>query len=200
MVALPDPRHWQSVAAIAVGVVLGILLITFGCRPRVRDPLEGIPPDIDFGEPLSAIASGPKGLFEDLKLQEVHSMYQGAYLDLIQRIYRTEGDVEVGEVKRLYANYELARRKYGDVLRKVAEHARNTRLTCFANMKSVILAIVYADRKTGQKTTRYDPERLKAMGAFPVEPKCPDGGMYSLYTKDNRRFINCTMHGTLKTR
>ncbi len=118
----------------------------------------------------------------------------------VRQINRTEGTIDLTEARRLYDRYDQAVKKYIKVLKQISDTAKNSRLSCYSSMKSIILAIVYCDKKTGQKMTKYDPETLIKLGVMASEPKCPSGGFYSLYTKDGRRFVRCTVHGTLKTK
>jgi hypothetical protein len=65
-------------------------------------------------------------------------------------------------------------------------------------MRSLILAVLFHDRKMQKRMTRFNPELLIEIGAMNEIPKCPSGGKYSIIYKDGRRFFHCSIHGTLR--
>ncbi|MDD2997845.1 MAG: hypothetical protein PHV05_02215 [Candidatus Riflebacteria bacterium] len=145
------------------------------------------------------IAETKESLLEQLNFRKVHETYQASYLDLIQKI--TESDstkIDVKKQKEIFKNYSRAKADFRDVLVKVEEYEKDFKLKCFARMRSLILAVLFYDRKNKSRMTKFDPDKLIELGAIQEIPKCPQGGKYSIIYKDGRRLFNCSIHGTLK--
>ena len=146
-------------------------------------------------------------LFESLDFQNVHRAFQNSYLELIQIIDSKEpvkgsedGTIRV-DIKKdaiLYETYKKAQNNYAKVLKKVDDHEKDFKLRCFARMRKLILAVLYADKKLKKRVTKFDGENLVEIGALDAIPVCPRGGEYSIIYKNGRRLFNCSIHGVLK--
>ena len=147
-----------------------------------------------------------ENIFESLDFQNVHIAFQKSYLELIDSIDNretkkgSEGVVRI-DVKRdalLFETYKKAQSNYGKVLKKVEDHEKDFKIKCFARMRKLILAVLYADKKFGKRVTRFDGDKLVEIGALDAIPVCPRGGEYSIIYKNGRRLFNCSIHGVLK--
>ena len=147
-----------------------------------------------------------ENIFESLDFQNVHTAFQKSYLELIDSIDNretkkgSEGVVRI-DVKRdalLFETYKKAQSNYGKVLKKVEDHEKDFKIKCFARMRKLILAVLYADKKFGKRVTRFDGDKLVEIGALDAIPVCPRGGEYSIIYKNGRRLFNCSIHGVLK--
>ena len=98
----------------------------------------------------------------------------------------------------LFETYKKAQSNYGKVLKKVEDHEKDFKIKCFARMRKLILAVLYADKKFGKRVTRFDGDKLVEIGALDAIPVCPRGGEYSIIYKNGRRLFNCSIHGVLK--
>ena len=146
-------------------------------------------------------------LFESLDFQNVHKAFQNSYLELIQIIENktpakgsTDGTIRI-DVNRdmiLYETYRKAQSNYSKVLKKVEDREKDYKLKCFARMRKLILAVLYADKKLKKRVTKFDGKNLVEIGALDEIPVCPRGGEYSIIYKDKRRLFNCSIHGILK--
>lgn len=150
--------------------------------------------------------SDEENIFDSLDFQNVHTAYQKSYLELIDSINNkqpqkdNDGVIRI-DVKRdalLFETYKKAQSNYGKVLKKVEDHEKDFKIKCFARMRKLILAVLYADKKLGKRVTRFDGEKLVEIGALDSIPVCPRGGEYSIIYKNGRRLFNCSIHGVLK--
>lgn len=157
--------------------------------------------DIEVGD-----VADEENIFESLDFQNVHTAFQKSYLELIQNIDNkevkkgSEGIVRI-DLKRdslLFETYKKAQSNYGKVLKKVEDHEKDFKIKCFARMRKLILAVLYADKKFGKRVTRFDGDKLVEIGALDAIPVCPRGGEYSIIYKNGRRLFNCSIHGVLK--
>lgn len=157
--------------------------------------------DIEVGD-----ITDEENIFESLDFQNVHTAFQKSYLELIQNIDNkevkkgSEGIVRI-DLKRdslLFETYKKAQSNYGKVLKKVEDHEKDFKIKCFARMRKLILAVLYADKKFGKRVTRFDGDKLVEIGALDAIPVCPRGGEYSIIYKNGRRLFNCSIHGVLK--
>ncbi|MBR4570038.1 MAG: hypothetical protein IKO19_05155 [Candidatus Riflebacteria bacterium] len=157
--------------------------------------------DIEVGD-----VTDEENIFESLDFQNVHTAFQKSYLELIQNIDNkevkkgSEGIVRI-DLKRdslLFETYKKAQSNYGKVLKKVEDHEKDFKIKCFARMRKLILAVLYADKKFGKRVTRFDGDKLVEIGALDAIPVCPRGGEYSIIYKNGRRLFNCSIHGVLK--
>ncbi len=157
--------------------------------------------DIEVGD-----VGEEENIFESLDFQNVHTAFQKSYLELIDNIDNketkkgSEGIVRI-DIKRdalLFETYKKAQNNYGKILKKVEDHEKDFKIKCFARMRKLILAVLFADRKFGKRVTRFDGEKLVEIGALDSIPVCPRGGEYSIIYKNGRRLFNCSIHGVLK--
>ncbi len=184
-----------------VAPVLVALILLTGCwssespsAPVPKPPAARRPAEATAS---AAIASG--SVFEQFQFREVHTDFQRSYLQLIQNINGFNSpQVDIRDQKLLFSEYGRAQRKYKDVLKKIAAYSAEQKLRCFSVMKSLILAILYYDKKTNKKMFKYDPEKLLSEKILLSIPKCPDGGEYSIIYKDGRRLFRCSVHGVLR--
>ncbi|HOY68587.1 MAG TPA: hypothetical protein PLP29_17035 [Candidatus Ozemobacteraceae bacterium] len=160
--------------------------------PRTARPAQARPATATAG-----IASG--SVFEQVRFKEVHTEFQQTYLNLIQNInaFNTPS-VDIKTHRSMFSEYGRAQRRYQDVLKKISSYAEDQKLRCFSIMKSMILAILYYDKKTGKKMFKFDPDKLKSEKILVDTPRCPDGGEYSIVYKDGRRLFRCSLHGILR--
>ena len=157
--------------------------------------------DIEVGD-----VGEEENIFESLDFQNVHTAFQKSYLELIDNIDNketkkgSEGIVRI-DIKRdalLFETYKKAQNNYGKILKKVEDHEKDFKIKCFARMRKLILAVLFADKKYGKRITRFDGEKLVEIGALDSIPVCPRGGEYSIIYKNGRRLFNCSIHGVLK--
>lgn len=181
-------------------ILLTMLLIP-GCWSSNPEP-DSLPrpiraPSTAVSSETAPIASG--SVFEQFKFKDVHADYQRSYLQLIQNINGFNSpQVDIREQKLLFSEYGRSQRNYKEVLAKIASYAKDQKLRCFSIMKSMILAVLYYDKKTNKKMFKFDPEKLKSEKILLSIPKCPDGGEFSIIYKDGRRLFRCSIHGLLK--
>ncbi|PKL42861.1 MAG: hypothetical protein CVV41_12605 [Candidatus Riflebacteria bacterium HGW-Riflebacteria-1] len=155
--------------------------------------------DAHRGRPVTIDDEGERTLFEQLRIQEVHQQYQTSYLDLVQKI--SQGDttkINIQKDRELFKTYNRARTDYQESLNKVEEYEKDFRVKCFARMRSLILAVLFFDRKSNTRMTKFNAEKLIEIGALQEIPECPRGGNYSIIYKDGRRLFHCSIHGTLR--
>lgn len=151
------------------------------------------PGDIDDG------SDEKRNLLERLDFQKKHQQFQASYLDLIQKIGTADTTkINTRKDRDLFKNYNRARTDFTETLKKVEEYEKDFRLKCFAKMRSLILAVLFYDRKSGSRMTKFDPDELVKIGALQEIPTCPRGGRYSIVYKDGRRLFHCSIHGTLR--
>ena len=157
--------------------------------------------DIEVGD-----VGEEENIFESLDFQNVHTAFQKSYLELIENITNREAKkgqdgVVMIDMKRdalLFETYKKAQNNYGKILKKVEDHEKDFKIKCFARMRKLILAVLFADKKYGKRITRFDGEKLVEIGALDSIPVCPRGGEYSIIYKNGRRLFNCSIHGVLK--
>jgi hypothetical protein len=157
--------------------------------------------DIEVGD-----VGEEENIFESLDFQNVHTAFQKSYLELIENITNREAKkgqdgVVMIDMKRdalLFETYKKAQNNYGKILKKVEDHEKDFKIKCFARMRKLILAVLFADKKFGKRVTRFDGEKLVEIGALDSIPVCPRGGEYSIIYKNGRRLFNCSIHGVLK--
>lgn len=164
-----------------------------------KTPVSDYDPEAYRGTPITIDEEGERTLFEQLRFQETHQNYQASYLALIQKISQTDTTkIDVQKDREIFKTYTRARADYQDSLDKIEEYEKDFRVKCFARMRSLILAVLFYDRKTGTRMTRFSPEKLIEVGALQEVPQCPRGGKYSIIYKDGRRLFHCSVHGTLR--
>lgn len=192
------PVHWLGIALLALALLAFFFTLFFN-RPAVEPYVpsrsstqvrvtEG--PDDGSGE--------KKNLLEKLDFQKKHQQFQTSYLDLINKIGSIDTTKITPKDRALFTGYSRAKADFTDTLKKVEDYEKDFRLKCFARMRSLILAVLFYDRKTGARMTRFDPDELVKIGALQEIPVCPRGGRYSIVYKDGRRLFHCSIHGTLK--
>lgn len=190
--------YWPGIVFLFLAVLSFAATMLFS--GRAPDPLP-----TPVKRPVIKVTPGDDGtddkknLLERLEFQKVHQNFQASYLDLIQKI--GTGDkvrIDLRKDKDLFKGYNRARADFTDTLQKVEEYEKDFRLKCFARMRSLILAVLFYDRKAGSRMTRFEPEQLIKIGALQEIPICPRGGKYSIVYKDGRRLFHCSVHGTLK--
>ena len=181
------------------------LFFMFMSRRNTRETMKTYKPlvvnDIEVGD-----VNDEENIFESLDFQNVHTAFQKSYLELINNIDNretkkgSEGVVRI-DIKRdalLFETYKKAQSNYGKVLKKVEDHEKDFKIKCFARMRKLILAVLYADKKFGKRVTRFEGDKLVEIGALDAIPVCPRGGEYSIIYKNGRRLFNCSIHGVLK--
>ncbi len=148
-----------------------------------------------------------ENLLETLDFQNVQKSFQDSYLELVKIIENKEPSknssdgtirIDISRDSFLYETYNKAQSNYSKVLKKIEDHEKNYKLKCFARMRKLILAVLYADKKLKKRVTKFDGEHLVEIGALDKIPVCPRGGEYSIIYKDGRRLFNCSIHGVLK--
>jgi len=181
--------------------VLAALMFLTGCW-SAESPSVSAPEPVAARRPVAAsapaeIATG--SVFEQFQFKEIQTDYQRSYLQLIQNINSFNSpQVDIKNQKLLFSEYGRAQRKYRDVLKKIAAYSADQKLRCFSIMKSLILAVLYYDKKTNKKMFKFDPEKLLSEKIMISIPKCPDGGEFSIIYKDGRRLFRCSVHGVLR--
>ncbi len=191
-------------------VLLAILSLLFmvmfrrKARTTISYPKPMVVEEIDVDE-----FSEEEDLFESLDFQNVHKTFQNSYLELVRAIESKESmkdspdgtiRIDIKKDSKLFETYRKAQSNYNKVLKRVEEHERDYKLKCFARMRKLILAVLYADKKLKKKVTKFDVEKLTEIGAIAPSdvPTCPRGGEYSIVYKNGRRLFNCSIHGVLK--
>lgn len=140
-----------------------------------------------------------KNLLEKLNFKQVHENYQQSYLDLVKKISESQTSrIDLRKDMDIFKSYKRAKTDLKETLVKVEEYEKDFRLKCFAKMRSIILAVLFYDRQTQKRMSRFIPEELVKVGALQEIPECPRGGKYSIIYKDGRRLFHCSIHGTLK--
>ncbi len=197
--------HWLGIFLVLLAI-LSLFFMIMSNRKTRHNIVNRIKPlvidDIDVDG-----ANEDENLFESLDFQNVHRSFQSSYLELIQIIDNKEpskgsedGTVKI-DIKKdaiLYETYKKAQNNYAKVLKRVEDHEKNFKLKCFARMRKLILAVLYADKKLKKRVTKFDSENLVKIGALDEIPVCPRGGEYSIIYKNGRRLFNCSIHGILK--
>ncbi|MBU1107493.1 MAG: hypothetical protein KKB51_12555 [Candidatus Riflebacteria bacterium] len=164
-----------------------------------KTPVVVVDPSSFRGPPITIDDEGERTLFEQLKFQEIHQNYQSSYLDLIQRISQSDTTkIDTQKGRDLFKTYNRARTDYQESRDKIEEYEKDFRIKCFARMRSLILAVLFYDRKTKTRMSTFNPEQLVKVGALQKIPECPRGGNYSIIYKDGRRLFHCSIHGTLR--
>lgn len=164
-----------------------------------KTPVSDYDPAAYAGRPVTIDEEGERTLFQQLKLQEVHQNYQSSYLDLVQKISEKDTTkINTQKDRDLFKPYNRAKADYEESLNKVEEYEKDFRVKCFARMRSLILAVLFYDRKTNARMTKFSAEKLVEVGALQEIPECPRGGKYSIIYKDGRRLFHCSIHGTLR--
>ena len=194
---------WLGIFLVFLAILS--LFFMFMSRRNTRQTIKTHKPlvvnDIEIDE-----ISDEENIFDSLDFQNVHTAYQKSYLELIDSINNkqpqkdNDGVIRI-DVKRdalLFETYKKAQSNYGKVLKKVEDHEKDFKIKCFARMRKLILAVLYADKKLGKRVTRFDGEKLVEIGALDSIPVCPRGGEYSIIYKNGRRLFNCSIHGVLK--
>ncbi|MBF0545705.1 MAG: hypothetical protein HQM08_14775 [Candidatus Riflebacteria bacterium] len=144
--------------------------------------------------------SDPKNIFEKFQLPKLHNEYQKSYMDLIDKINALDYSkgIDVKQQKEIFKNYSQSFRKYQDAILKISHEQKEMKQRCFSVMKSLVLAVVFYDKKMNKKLFKFDSKRLIEAGILKEEPICPANGEYSIFYKDGKRFLRCSVHGTLK--
>lgn len=164
------------------------------------------PPAIEIGPraiPIPDVneisAEAAESLLEKLKFKEVHENYQRSYLAMINKISKLDTTkIDVKKYRYFFSDYEKNQKNYRKTLKKIEDYQKDYKIKCFAKMRSIILAVLFHDRKMKKKMTKFNPELLIKIGAMNESPRCPQNGKYSIIYKDGRRFFHCSVHGTLR--
>lgn len=189
--------YWLG-AAFVLLAVFAFLFARFGFKSTTTQPPIIIPAN---AIPIPNIASSTESnnIFNSTNFRKVQENYQHSYLNLVNKINNfDEATIDVKKSKRLFNDYRLMKIHHKKASNKVEEYSKDFKLKCFAKMRTVILAVLYYDRKNKKKMTRLDIEKLRKFGALRKEPKCPMKGKYSIIYKDGRRFFHCSVHGVLR--
>lgn len=145
--------------------------------------------------------TGKRDLLEELNFQAVHGRYQTAYIDLVDRINSMDmSKLNIKEAEYYFNDYKAVQYEYTKTLKKIDDYEKKFKLQCFGRMRSLIMAVLYADKHLKKRVTKFDPEKLIEIGALREVPVCPRGGTYSIIYKDGRRLFNCSMHGILRNK
>ncbi len=181
---------------LAVLSLVGILFIGNPTEPISNSfPIVGPPPITDVLPP----GSGTESILEVLQFQKAHHEFQQSYLNLMQKIgSAVPKPIDIKEQRLLYSEYSRSARKYREVMKKLVDYQKDSKLRCFAQMKSLILGILYYDKKHQKKMSKFDPQKLLEEGALKEIPRCPNGGEYMIIFRDNRRHFRCSLHGNLR--
>ncbi|MEW6711936.1 MAG: hypothetical protein AB1403_19090, partial [Candidatus Riflebacteria bacterium] len=140
-----------------------------------------------------------ENILDRIKFKEMHEKYQASYLETINKISKTDTtNIDIKRFRYFFNDYEKAQKDYKQTLKKVEDYQKDFKLRCFAKMRSLILGVLFHDRKMQKRMTRFNPDLLLEIGAMTEIPQCPSGGKYSIIYKDGRRFFHCSIHGTLK--
>lgn len=140
-----------------------------------------------------------ESILNQVKFKEVHENYQKSYLEMINKISKTDtSNIDIKKFRYFFSDYERKQENYLKVRKKIEDFQKDFKIKCFAKMRSLILAVLFHDRKMQKRMTRFNPELLIKIGAMNEIPKCPSGGKYSIIYKDGRRFFHCSIHGTLR--
>ncbi len=193
------PLHWLGTALLALAVLAYVATLIFSGpasepfitgRPVVKNGTQTAPDDG---------SNEKKNLLERLEFQKKHQQFQTSYLDLVQKIGQMDTTkINLKKDRELFKSYNRARADFTETLKKVEDYEKDFRLKCFARMRSLILAVLFYDRKNSKRMTKFDPDALIKLGALQEIPFCPRGGRYSIIYKDGRRLFHCSIHGTLK--
>lgn len=168
-------------------------------RPIVAPPDEVVGPGSIAIPDVVGQPAGDDDILNRVKLKEVHETYQKSYLEMINRISKTDTTkIDVKKFRYFFSEYERNQKNYRQTLQKIEDYQKDFKIKCFAKMRSLILAVLFHDRKMQKRMTRFNPELLIEIGAMTEVPKCPSGGKYSIIYKDGRRFFHCSIHGTLR--
>ena len=164
-----------------------------------KTPVTEVNPNPEKGTPIAIEDFKEKTLFEQLNFQRVQQNYQTSYLDLIQKISETDTEkIDTRNARDIFRNYDLAKSEYKSSRSKIDEYEKDFRVKCFGRMRSLIVAVLFYDRKTGKRMTRFNAQQLIETGALQEIPACPRGGTYSIIYKDGRRLFHCSVHGILR--
>jgi hypothetical protein len=163
-------------------------------EPDVIEPGAIVIPDVTGNK-----ATDEDGILDQIKFKEAHEMYQQSYLQTINEINNLDTtNIDVKKYRYFFSDYEKSQKHYQRTLKKVEDYRKDFKIKCFARMRSLILAVLFHDRKLKKKMTRFNPDLLIEIGALNKMPECPSGGKYSIIYKDGRRFFHCSVHGILK--
>ena len=193
-----DLTFFKAFSLVALGIVF-VLSEILGCGGDGAEPL--VPPDTPgvSEPPISLDATDTRSIFDKFKFQEVHREYQKSYLGLVKQIYQQDNKrIDVKEQRGMFFEYSKARKNYQAAIQKITDFEKDQRLRCYSAMRSLILGVIYYDKKAKKKMSRYDPEKLLKEGIFPTPPTCPASGTFSIISRDGRRFFHCSIHGTLR--
>jgi hypothetical protein len=175
-----------------------LLLNWYFSRLPAQPPID-IGPDAVSIPDVNRPGKEPEGILNQLKFKEVHENYQRSYLDMINKINRTDtSNIDIKKFRYFFSDYEKSQKNYQRTLKKIEDYQKDFKLKCFARMRSLILAVLFHDRKMKKRMTRFNPELLMKIGALNEIPECPSGGKYSIIYKDGRRFFHCSVHGILR--
>lgn len=196
--------YWLGIFLVFLAV-LSFVFMMFSSR-RTKKIISSHAKPLIVEEIEVADVNEEENLFEALDFQKVHTQFQASYLELVKNIStrqpekNSDGTIHVNVRKEAltFETYKKAQSNYEKVLKKVEKYEKDYKLKCFARMRKLILAVLYCDKKTGKKVTKFDPEKMVEIGAFEEAPTCPRGGEYSIIYKDGRRLFNCSLHGILK--
>ena len=183
----------------AIGLLLAVFLILIfvllsnktGSKSKTRSQHQ---PSTDLSD-----SNEQDSMLKQMNFKEKYDRYQAEYLKMVRRINeRDQKLLTASEAADITSALQAAKAEYEDVLRKYEKDEMNARLKCFSEMKDMIRAVLYYDKKTGAKMTRLNLRKLKAAGAIVKTPTCPKDGRYSIIYKDGSRIFNCSVHGVLR--
>ena len=193
------PLHWLGIALLALAVLAYVATMIFSQSPPEPEIIGRPKPPPVTGRSADDGSDEKKNLLERLEFQKKHQQFQASYLNLIQKISEMDTTrINTRKDRDLFKNYNRAKADFTETLKKVEDYEKDFRLKCFARMRSLILAVLFYDRKHTTRMTKFDPDALIKLGALQEIPVCPRGGRYSIIYKDGRRLFHCSIHGTLK--
>ncbi|MBF0409467.1 MAG: hypothetical protein HQM10_19160 [Candidatus Riflebacteria bacterium] len=177
-------------------------ILLSGCGGKNETEVQS---DIASDTPLVSIESvaekPPKSdIFERYHFPALHEDYQKTYLDLVKKINSIDSSkgLDIKQQKEIFKEYSFAAKKYQDAVEKISREQSGMKSKCFSTMKSLVLAVVFFDKKMNRKMFKFDSKRLVEAGIIKDEPLCPGNGEYSIFYKDGKRFLKCSVHGSLK--
>lgn len=188
----------------AIFVFLAVMSFFYVLYNKVTKPLApsrttSFYDQFTYGSGNDTGTAGKRDLLEELNFQAVHGRYQTAYLELVDRINSTDmSKLNVREAEMIFNHYKEVQYDYSKTLKKIDDYEKKYKLQCFGRMRTLIMAVLYADKHFKKRVTKFDPDKLIEIGALREKPVCPRGGTYSIVYKDGRRLFSCSMHGVLR--
>lgn len=191
-------KNFKLLGVVFLFLAFFAMLLTWYLGSRPPEP------DSDFTDAIPIPdkpdkPTGKKSILDQVRFQEAHENFQRSYLKTINKINNLDTtNIDIKKYRHFFYDYEKDRKHYRKTLQKIEDYRKDFKIKCFARMRSLILAVLFHDRKLKKKMTRFDPELLIEIGALEKMPECPSGGKYSIIYKDGRRFFHCSVHGVLR--